>query len=109
MIVEPIDLAAGVGHPHQLRNGVGQSMELAFAGLQRGFRALAFCDLFSSDVDTDNFAALAAQRMPIGDPKPFVSLIGALTRNLDARHRFPGLHNPPPDPSTPPPSPPSPP
>src|SRR5216684_5929895 len=31
--------------------------------------------------------------MPIGDPKPFVSLIGALTRNLDARHRFAGLHD----------------
>ena len=93
MIVEPINLADGVGHPHQLRNGIGQGVELEFAGLQRCFRTLALGDLFRSDIDGDDFAARAAQRVPIGDPKPLVGLIGTLAGNFDARDRFAALHD----------------
>src|ERR1700730_19415972 len=35
-------------------------------------------DLFRSNVDGDNFAARAAQRMPIDDPKPFSGLVCSL-------------------------------
>src|SRR5450759_415436 len=31
--------------------------------------------------------------MPIGDPKPFVGLVSALTSNLDAGHRIAGIHD----------------
>ena len=68
-------------------------MELTFAGLQCRFRALTFGDLFRSDVDADNFAARAAERVPISDPKPFVGLVSALAGNLDTRHRLAGIHD----------------
>jgi len=61
--------------------------------LQRCFRTLAFRDLFGGDVDADDFTGCIAQRMPIGDPRTFVGLIGALTRNFDADHRFARLHD----------------
>lgn len=56
MIVEPEYLASRVRHPHKLRNGIGQRMELTFACVQRCLRALAFGDLFGSYVDPDNLA-----------------------------------------------------
>ena len=43
-------------------------MKLAFARLERRFRALAFGDFFGGDVNADNLSALAAQGMPVGDP-----------------------------------------
>ena len=67
--------------------------DLAFAFLQRGLRALAIGNLFRGDVDADNFTTRAAQGMPIGDPKPLVDLVGALTGNFDANHRFTGFHD----------------
>jgi len=71
MIVEPKNIASCFGHPHQLRNGISQGMELEFACLQSGLRALALGDLFSRNVDTDNFAGWTAQRMPISDLPQF--------------------------------------
>src|SRR5229473_6831286 len=68
-------------------------MELPFAGLQRGFGALALGDLFCSNVDSDNFAGRAAERMPISDPESLIGLIGALTGEFDAGDRFPGFHD----------------
>ena len=67
--------------------------ELSFARPQRSLRALAFGDLFCGNVDADDFAAWAAQRMPISDPKPLVGLVGALAGNLDANYRLAGLHD----------------
>ncbi len=31
--------------------------------------------------------------MPIGDPEPFIGLVGALAGNLDAGHRLAGIHD----------------
>ena len=55
MIVEPVNLAASVRHPYQLRNGISQGVELAFAGLQRRLRAFTLGDLFGRNVDGDDF------------------------------------------------------
>ena len=68
-------------------------VKLALAGLQCGFRALALGDLFRRHVDADDLAARTVHRMPIGNPETFLDLIGALTRDLDAGHRFAGLHD----------------
>ena len=46
-----------------------------FAAVQRRFGPLAFGDLFGRDIDADNFAARAAQRMPIGAPEPLLDLV----------------------------------
>src|SRR5258707_11068719 len=84
VIVEPVDRAACIGHPDQLRDGIRQRVELAFAGRERCLGALALGDLFSRDVDADDLAVTVAMRMPIGDPETLVGLIGALACNLDA-------------------------
>ena len=91
--VEPVDPALGVGHPHQLRNGIRECMELAFARLQGRLGALALGDLFRRHVDPDDVAGRTAQRMPIGDPESFLAAVGTLTRNLDAGHRLAGRHD----------------
>ena len=54
MIVEPENLASRFGHPDQLRNGISQGVELAFACPKRPLGALAFGDFFSRDVDPDD-------------------------------------------------------
>ena len=68
-------------------------MKLAFAGLQRGFRALALGDLLRGNVDADDLSRGVAMRMPVGDPEPLVGLIGALTGHLDAGHGIAGSHD----------------
>ena len=93
VIVEPVDGALRIGHPHQLWNGIRQRVELALAGLQRGFRALALGDLFRGNVDADDLTGPVAMGMPIGDPEALVGLIGALTGHLDAGHGIAGSHD----------------
>src|SRR6185295_2959699 len=54
---------------------------------------LALGDLFSGDVDCNDLAARRAQRVPIGHPKTFFHLVGALPGDLDADHGFSRLHD----------------
>ena len=70
-----------------------QSVKLAFAGLQRGLRALAFGDLLGGNVDADDLTRSVAVGMPVGDPEALVGLIGALTGHLDAGHGIAGSHD----------------
>ena len=68
-------------------------MELAFAGPQRGFGTLALGNLFGSDIDADDLAIRVAMRMPVGDPKALVGLVGALAGHLDAGDGVAGPHD----------------
>ena len=61
VIVEPVDRAACIGHPDQLRDGIRQGAELTLAGLKCGLRALALGNFFRRDVDADNFARRVAE------------------------------------------------
>ena len=66
---------------------------LPFASLERGFGTLALGDLFSSDIDADDLAIRVAVRMPVGDPKALVGLVGALAGHLDAGDGVAGPHD----------------
>ena len=97
MTVKPEYLAAGFGHPDELRYGIRQRAEFPLARLERGLGVFAFGDLLGRDVDTHDLTIGAAQRVPVCHPQAFADLISALAGDLNAGHRLARFHNRPDD------------
>src|ERR1700761_6418004 len=93
MTVEPEDTTIGLSHPNQLRDGIGQCVKLPLAYPKCRFDTFAFGDLLGCDIDTYDLAIRPPDRMPVGDPRAVIDLVGALPGDLDPGYRLAGCHD----------------
>src|SRR5262245_22079484 len=93
MAVHPEDAAIGLGHPDQLRYGIGQCVKLPLACAKCRLGALALGDLFGCDIDPDDLMIGTPDRVPVSDPGAVYDLIGALPGDLDPGDRLTGCHD----------------